>query len=82
LQVAALYSTNRRGSSAAEPPCKTVRVSVARHPRARLALAWGPFWIGLTPEQKRRYLVHENASPEWSDALQIFERDGDLDLES
>jgi hypothetical protein len=44
--------------------------------------AWRPFWNGLTPEQRRRYLAHWNASPAWLDALQIFERVSDLDLEA
>jgi hypothetical protein len=44
---------------------------------------WGPFWNGLSDEQKREYLDHWNATPEWRDAIGfVFGTLYELDAES
>jgi hypothetical protein len=43
---------------------------------------WRPFWTSLSPTQRTAYLDHWHATPAWRDAMSIFDRDSDLDLEA
>jgi hypothetical protein len=40
---------------------------------------WRPFWGALSSEQKELYLEHWKATPEWREAMQVFEVDPDFD---
>ena len=44
---------------------------------------WRPFWLELTPEEKREYLEHWKATEAWREAIAFhFEEEEEFDLEA